>query len=216
MSSVSPREELLLPGPTGGLEALLDLPAAEPPRGIALICHPHPQHGGTMHNKVAYMLARSFVGLGVATLRFNFRGVGASQGSFDDGVGETDDAIAMAAWLRARWPGAPFYLGGFSFGAAVAVRAAASIEPAALVTVALPVSRLNGATAALAQPWLLIHGSEDELIELDTLIAWLNQLEPGPVLDVVTGADHFFHGKLGELRSAVEQFFEPLVTATAE
>jgi alpha/beta superfamily hydrolase len=205
-----------VPGPAGGLEALLDLPPDDPPRGIALICHPHPQHGGTMHNKVAYMLARSFIGLGVAAMRFNFRGVGASQGSFDDGIGETDDAIAMAAWLRARWPGLPLYLGGFSFGAAVASRAVAAVQPAALVTVALPVSRLDDAITGLELPWLLVHGSEDELIDLDTLIAWLNRRAPGPVLDVVTGADHFFHGHLSELRSGIEQFFEPLVTATAE
>jgi alpha/beta superfamily hydrolase len=169
-----------------------------------------------MTNKVVYTLARGFVALGAVALRFNFRGVGASEGSHDSGVGEVQDAIAVAAWLRGRWPGIGLYLGGFSFGAAVAVRAAASIQPSALVTVALPFERLVDDDNSLSLPWLLIHGSEDEIIKVDSLIGWLNRQPPGPELEIVSGADHFFHGKLAELRSGVEAFFGPLVAAQAD
>ena len=121
--SASAVEAPIIVGPAGTLEAKLELPQGEP-RATALICHPHPLHGGTMDNKVVYMLARSFLALGAAVLRFNFRGVSASDGSYADGIGEVEDALAVSAWLRERWPDLPQYLGGFSFGAAVAVHAA--------------------------------------------------------------------------------------------
>jgi len=205
----------MIPGPAGSLEALLEMPESAAPTAVVLICHPHPLHGGAMTNKVVYTLARGFVALGAAALRFNFRGVGASQGAHDAGVGEIEDAIAAAACLRARWPECPLYLGGFSFGAAVAVRAAATIRPSGLVTVALPFERLGVGATAPDLPWLLLHGSEDELIGLDALIEWLNQQPPGPELEVVAGADHFFHGKLSELRADVEAFFGPLIARGA-
>lgn len=205
------RENLLIAGPAGALEAILETPtvATPTPAAVALICHPHPLHGGTMDNKVVTTLARSFLAHGALALRFNFRGVGASAGVFDNGIGELDDAAAAAAHLRDRWPDAPFFLGGFSFGAAVAAQAAETLEPAALVTVALPIERL-GAPSFIqpAAPWLLVHGSGDALIDVDALIDWLNELAPGPELDVVDGADHFFHGKLVELRSCVDAFLE--------
>lgn len=207
------KEALTIAGPAGGLEALLEVPAAGAPTAAALVLHPHPLHGGTMQNKVAHTLARSFVTLGVAALRFNFRGVGASYGEHDGGVGEVDDACAAAAWLRDHFPSMPLFLGGFSFGAAVAVHAAARIEPRGLVTVALPFDRIDGPISLPSVPWLLLHGSADELIGLDALIAWLNEQPPGPELHVITGADHFFHGKLVELGSGVEAFFGPLSAA---
>jgi alpha/beta superfamily hydrolase len=209
------KEELAIAGPVGALEALLETPASLAPKALALICHPHPLHGGTMTNKVVYTLARAFVALGVAALRFNFRGVGASQGSHDAGVGEVEDAIAAATWLRDRWPGSALYLGGFSFGAAVAVRAAETIQPDGLVTVALPFERLRADEDPPDVPWLLLHGSEDELINLDALIDWLNGQPPGPELELIAEADHFFHGKLPELREGVEVFFRPLIAAAA-
>lgn len=206
----APRKQTLrIDGPEGGLEALLESPAGGPPTAIALVLHPHPLHGGTMANKVAHTLARSFVAVGAAALRFNFRGVGASDGVHDDGVGEVDDACAAADWLRERHPGLPLYLGGFSFGAAVAVGAAARIEARGLVTVALPFARLGGRMPPPAMPWLVLHGTQDELIGLDALIAWLDERPSGPALEIVTGADHFFHGKLPEIRSAVERFLAP-------
>ena len=199
-------EDLVVVGPEGALEAKLERPN-DTPLATALICHPHPLHGGTMDNKVVYTLARSFLALGAAVLRFNFRGVGASAGSYAEGVGETEDAVAASAWLRERWPALPLYLGGFSFGAAVAVRSAPAIRPTGLVTVALPVERLAIELSFLKVPWLLIHGSDDELVSLDSLIDWLNDQAPGPELEVISGADHFFHGKLTQLKNGVTSFF---------
>jgi len=109
-----------LEGPAGRIETLLELPETEP-EGVALICHPHPQQGGTLHNKVAHTLARAFLKRGMAVLRFNFRGVGKSEGDFDDARGEVDDALACLEYLQERWPGKPAWLSGFSFGAAVAM-----------------------------------------------------------------------------------------------
>lgn len=209
------REDLTIAGPAGALEAIVELPAACP-TATALICHPHPLHGGTMMNKVVHTLARSFVDLGAAALRFNFRGVGASDGNHDDGVGEVADAVAAAAYLRARWVGRVFYLAGFSFGAAVAVRAAAVIRPDALATVALPFERLEPAVDLPSAPWLLIHGSEDAVVGVDALIDWLNLQTPGPELEVIEGADHFFHGKLTALRSGVAEFFASPAVAAGE
>ena len=207
------REVLEIVGPAGALEALLDLPDDDSPNAVGLVCHPHPLHGGTMDNKVVYTLARSLSGLGIATLRFNFRGVGASEGSYDDGRGETNDALAAADVLRARWADADLVVAGFSFGAAVAVRIALALEPVALVTVAPPVERLPTADALPRCPWLVIHSSDDALIGIDAVIAWLNAQPPGPELAIVDGADHFFHGKLGEVRTAVEAFIAPCLDA---
>jgi alpha/beta superfamily hydrolase len=211
--SVSSVEQPVVVGPAGTLEAKLELPEGEPD-ATALICHPHPLHGGTMDNKVVYMLSRSFLALGAAVLRINFRGVGASAGSYADGAGELEDALAASAWLRERWPDLPQYLGGFSFGAAVVLHAAISVRPAGLVTVALPVARIEPDTALPAVPWLLIHGDGDELVALDSLIDWLNDQGPGPELEVVSGADHFFHGKLTDLKNGVTSFFAPPEAAT--
>jgi len=200
------REPLSVTGPAGALEATLDLPDSGAPAAVALVCHPHPLHGGTMDNKVVYTLARAFAGLGMAALRFNFRGVGASAGAFDDGRGETDDALAAAAVLRERWPDAALIVAGFSFGAVVAVRAALQLRAAALVTVAPPIERLPSGEPLPSCPWLVVHGEADALISIDSVIAWLDAQPPGPELDVVSGADHFFHGKLGDIRDAVEAF----------
>ena len=133
-------EALTISGPAGALETLLEVPAAGAPvGGFAVVCHPHPLHGGTMQNKVVHTLARALQEAGIATLRFNFRGVGASAGSYDEGRGEIEDALAVIAYGRARWPGAALTLAGFSFGAQVALLAAPSSAPARLITVAPPV-----------------------------------------------------------------------------
>ncbi|MGH8115228.1 MAG: alpha/beta hydrolase, partial [Rhodanobacteraceae bacterium] len=122
-------------GPSGNIEGLLDSPAGTP-RAVAVVCHPHPLDGGAMTNKVAYILARAFNDLGAVSLRFNFRGVGQSVGEFDNGVGETDDALAALDWLAQQHAGLPLWLGGFSFGAYVALRAQSARAVQRLVTVA--------------------------------------------------------------------------------
>ncbi|HYM26941.1 MAG TPA: alpha/beta fold hydrolase, partial [Steroidobacteraceae bacterium] len=121
-------ERLMLTGPAGPLETLVETPAgagaAQQPRAVAVVCHPHPLFGGTLENKVVWTVARAFEQLGAAAIRFNFRGVGRSAGAYDDGRGETEDLGAVLAYARGRWPQAPLWLGGFSFGAVVALRAA--------------------------------------------------------------------------------------------
>ena len=202
-------EKLFIDGPTGRLEALLERPAEQEPVGSVVVCHPHPQHGGTMHNKVAHTLARAFLRLGFSALRFNFRGTEGSEGSYDNGEGELDDALAALAWMRGRNPALPIWLAGFSFGAAIAVKGAAVSDVAGLVSVAPAISRFAaGLTSQPSCPWLIVQGDLDELVDVDETVAWVDSLEPGPELLIVPGGEHFFHGRLVELRDAVVEFVE--------
>lgn len=205
---------LFIEGPAGKLEAIFETPADAEPIAVVVVCHPHPQHGGTMHNKVAHTLARTFVRLGFAALRFNFRGTEKSDGHFDEGVGELQDTIAAIAWTRATLPGKALWLAGFSFGAAIAVRAAIECELSGLVSVAPAVSRFaSGLTTQPDCPWLIVQGDEDELVAVDETIDWFNALEPGPELLVMQGAEHFFHGRLMDLREAVGDFVHDALEA---
>jgi alpha/beta superfamily hydrolase len=207
VNKIRQTQKLSLQGPAGTLESILDVPGEAEIVGAAVVCHPHPQHGGTMHNKVAYTLARAFVRSGFETLRFNFRGTEASEGQYDDGIGELDDALAALNWMRERRPSGPLWLAGFSFGAAIAIRAAVKVEVNGLVSVAPAVSRLADDMAHQPEcPWLVVQGDEDELVDIEETLAWLNALEPGPELLVVAGAEHFFHGRLNDVREAVMDF----------
>jgi len=200
-------QSVLIPGPAGSLESLLEIPRDAAPRGSVVVCHPHPLHGGSMQNKVVYTLARAFAGLGFTALRFNFRGTGRSAGQYDHGQGELDDALAALAWLRQQMPQGPMWLAGFSFGAAIAIRAALNAAVDGLVTIAPAVSQFAaGLKQQPACPWLIVQGDADELVPVDETIAWLNELQPGPELAVMSGAEHFFHGRLVELRELVTEF----------
>jgi len=202
-------EQVSIPGPVGVLEAVLETPADGAVLGAVVVCHPHPQHGGTMHNKVAHTLARAFVRMGFAALRFNFRGTEGSAGRFDEGIGELDDALAAVAWLRARFAAVPHWLAGFSFGAAIAIRAAISVRPDGLITVAPAVARFAAGLEKQPDcPWLIVQGDQDELVDIEATIAWVNDLLPGPELAVMPGAEHFFHGRLLELRELVTDFVQ--------
>lgn len=205
-------ERLTLAGPAGELEAMLEGP--DTPRAATVVCHPHPLHAGTMLNKVAHTLARATVDAGGVALRFNFRGVGASAGTYGEGAGEIDDALAAAAWLRSRHPDLPLFFAGFSFGARVAMYAAGRIACDGLVTVA-PAVRLAFAPAFVQPdvPWLVVQGSADELVDCEDVLAWVNALEPGPELVVMEGVGHFFHGQLTPLRQHVAGFFEAWLDA---
>jgi len=201
-------------GPAGNLEGLLEAPQGVEVVGCAVVCHPHPLHGGTMQNKVAHTLARSFVGQGFATLRFNFRGVNESDGQYDEGRGELEDVIAAVDWLRNEYPDLRLWISGFSFGAAIAVHAAIRVMPDGLVSIAPAVSRFAESLSSQPDcPWLILQGDQDELVDIDETIAWVNELEPGPELQIFEGAEHFFHGKLVLLREAVEAFIEKHVNA---
>ena len=209
MSQQPVSEKLFIDGPVGRLEAIVERPGEGALQGCAVVCHPHPQHGGTMHNKVAHTLARAFVRSGYEVLRFNFRGTENSDGHFDEGIGELDDALAAIDWMRARHGAYPLWLAGFSFGAAIAVKAAVATHVDGLISVAPAISRFATGLATQPQcPWLIVQGDEDELVDMDETVEWVNGLEPGPELLVVSGGEHFFHGRLGELREAVMQFVE--------
>ena len=191
---------LKLAGAAGELECAVDTPAGTP-RGLALVCHPHPLHGGTMDNKVVQTLARAFVQLGYETVRFNFRGVGASAGAWDEGRGETEDAQAVLA--ACRQAGQPLLLAGFSFGAYIAARVASRLpaEQAAerLVLVGPAASRFD--MPAVPAGTLVIHGEADDVVPLAAVLDWARPLAQ-PVT-VIPGAGHFFHGQLPLLKSLV-------------
>ena len=202
-------EKLALQGPAGKLEGVLESHQDGAPVATAVICHPHPLHGGTMDNKVVHTLARAFIGLGFSVLRFNFRGVGQSAGEFDEGRGELQDTLTVIEWMRSREADLPLWIAGFSFGAAIAIRAAIESDPDGLISVAPSAARFaNGMESQPSCPWLIIHGDQDELVDVNETVDWLNELDPGPELAVFSGATHFFHGKLVVMRKAVEKFVE--------
>jgi uncharacterized protein len=194
----------MVPGPAGDLEAIAHEPEGSARPLYAVVCHPHPLFGGTMDNKVVYTVARALQTSGIATLRFNFRGVGASRGSYDEGAGETRDAAAMADFGAARWPHRQLVLAGFSFGAFVALRLALARDTARLITVAPPVGRFDFSELhAPACPWLVVQGDADDVVDPGVVIDWVERQDPKPTLRVVAGVGHFFHGHLAELRDAV-------------
>ncbi|MCU0964352.1 MAG: alpha/beta hydrolase [Burkholderiaceae bacterium] len=189
-------------GPSGAIECAIDMPAGTL-RGVAVVCHPHPQHGGTMDNKVVQTLARAFTQLGYTAVRFNFRGVGGSAGAWAQGPGEIEDALAVVAALRV--PALPLVLAGFSFGAYVASNAAARLAASAdggvqrLVLVGPAASRFD--MMAVPQDTLVIHGEADDVVPLAAVLDWARP-QSLPVT-VVPGAGHFFHGQLSLLKSLV-------------
>jgi uncharacterized protein len=206
------KEALSIPGPAGLLEALLELPDVAAFRRVAVICHPHPLHQGSMLNKVVHTVSRAMMDLGVPSLRFNFRGVGASEGQYAEGDGEVGDALAACAWMRERYPGRELLLAGFSFGAMVACAAAVSARPAHLVSIAPPVERTRRLLAGRRPnvPWLLVQGEADGVVPTVEVTAWAAGLEPPPDLVVLPGVDHFFHGNLTLLRrTLVERLASP-------
>ncbi|HEY4145247.1 alpha/beta hydrolase [Pinirhizobacter sp.] len=195
-----------LPGPAGKLEVAAD-PAdpAEARRGTVVICHPHPLQGGTMHNKVVTMLERSLRESGLDTVRFNFRGVGASEGEFDNGLGEGDDLAAVVEWARRVHPGDALWLAGFSFGSFVSISNAVRLHADALVSIAPPAGRWD--FSSLRTPtchWLIVQGEEDEIVDPQTVYDWIDSLDAEPALVRMPETSHFFHRRLMDLRGAVK------------
>jgi alpha/beta superfamily hydrolase len=200
-------ERLTLTGPAGAIEAVVEEPDGA--SAFAVVCHPHPLFGGTLDNKVVHSLARTFQEQGAATIRFNFRGVGASGGVHADGIGESEDAKAVIQWGRGRWPQARLWLAGFSFGGAVAIRVAGAERSDLLVTVAPGVQRVPVDTSALPQcPWLIVQGDADDVVAAADTRAWAARHAPAASIAIVPGAGHFFHGRLHDLKDVVARFVE--------
>ncbi|MDR0563538.1 MAG: alpha/beta hydrolase [Azoarcus sp.] len=205
-------EHILIPGAAGNIDMLADIPGDV--RGIALVCHPHPLFGGANTNKVAYTLARALRDLGYAALRPNFRGVGKSEGTHDFGNGETQDMLTVLAWAQTRWgKGLPLVLGGFSFGAYVQVRLAGHLAtegflPRQMVLVGTAVGKTDGSSTYYETPpvpknipALIIHGESDETVPLGNVLEWARRQELS--VTVISGVDHFFHGRLNTIRELV-------------
>jgi alpha/beta superfamily hydrolase len=189
-------------------------PDAAPRPLVAIVCHPLPTEGGTMHNKVVTMTARALRESGVTTVRFNFRGIGASAGTFDDGEGEVDDLRAVVAWVRQQRPDDRLWLAGFSFGAYVSLRVAAETAPAMLISIAPPVGRSWDFDAITPPdcPWLVIQGEADEVVDPEAVYAWLDglkHLQQPPELVRMAETSHFFHRRLIDLRGAVKNGVRP-------
>ena len=204
----TPPERLLVEGAAGPIEVVIDLP--QQVRGVALVCHPHPLFGGTLDNKVAQTLARTLRDLGYASLRPNFRSVGKSAGSHDHGVAETDDMLRVIDYARQRFGDLPLVLCGFSFGAFVQTRVAkhlaeSGMPPQRVILVGTAAGHVTGARSYTTEPvpadTIVIHGELDVTVRLSNVLDWA-RTQDLPVI-VVTGADHFFHGRLHVIRDII-------------
>lgn len=196
-------ESAVIPGPAGDLQAVVETAESSASDRYGVLCHPHPLYGGTLDNKVVTTLARALLELGISSVRFNFRGVGSSAGSFDQGRGETQDAIAVADWAALRWPGRRMVAAGFSFGGFVALKLALSRETAHLVTVAPAIRLFEPTLERPSCPWLIVQGEADEVVDSKDIASWAATLAPPPHLVMLPGVGHFFHGRLNELRDTV-------------
>jgi alpha/beta superfamily hydrolase len=198
-------EHALLDGPAGAIETVIDTPAAAP-SGVALVAHPHPLFGGSLDNKVAQTLAKTFVELGLVAIRLNFRGVGQSAGKHDEGRGETDDLVAVAEYARRRYGEGSPVLAGFSFGAWVQIQVAQRVPPRRMVLVGVAAGSVGGGRAYAALPvpadTIVIHGEQDETVPLANVFKWARPQDL-PVV-VIPGADHFFHRRLHIIKSVIK------------
>jgi uncharacterized protein len=206
-------ESVDIPAPHGMLEGLLRLPDASSAQAalamVGLVCHPHPLYGGTMHTKVVFRIAAALVTLGMPTLRFNFRGVGRSTGTYGEGYGEREDVVAALDALAARYPGVPICLAGFSFGSWIGLPVGCE-DPRVrqLIGVGVPVRLLSvHALAQCAKPKLIVQGERDEYGPLDALLPWYERLSAPKELVIIPGADHFFTTQQTALEDAILSYF---------
>jgi alpha/beta superfamily hydrolase len=205
------RQEFFLRGPAGKLECVADVPSPSDERPATIvICHPHPQHGGTMHNKVVTIMERAMRELGLRTIRFNFRSAGDSEGEHDEGYGETDDLFAVTEWVRHSRPNDELWLAGFSFGSYIALRAAQNLKLGQLILIAPPVDRYPFSQLQHPDcPWLVVQGDEDEVVVLEDVACWIEDVEPPPDFLVMEQAGHFFHRRLMDLRGLLKNGVRP-------
>lgn len=204
--------KLMIPGPCGDLETVITCPPEARHDYFAVICHPHPLHGGTMNNKVVTTLARSFNTENICALRFNFRGVKGSAGQHADGLGESEDLLAILNWLHELKPKIKILLAGFSFGSYIAYRAAHQWPIHLLITVAPPVHHYDFELFPKPTcPWLVLQGEEDELVPSDQVFAWLSSLSKPPKIISFPDTGHFFHGQLSLLKQELQSALKELI-----
>lgn len=196
---------LSLNGPAGPLQCTVSLPSRPAsPAGVAIVCHPHPLYGGSQDNKVVTTLARCCLEAGLTVARFNFRGVGESQGHFDQGEGETEDALAVLDWLLTATDARSHAVLGFSFGGMVATRVAGLRRPRQLVTVAPALHALDSESLPGPDcPWLLVHGQDDDVVDCEETLARARQMQAAVEVRLMEGVGHFYHGRLGDLHDLV-------------
>jgi len=196
---------MFIQGPAGQIEAKL---IEKSPRQFAVICHPHPLYGGTMNNKVVTTVEKALSQQNVTTIRFNFRGIGKSDGQYGHAQGEIEDALAVILWMKGRYPQAKMLLAGFSFGSYIALKAAAQLSADYLITIAPPVARFDYTQTAFPdKPWLIIQGDNDEVVAAEEVYAWANNLPPSVTLMRMAEASHFFHGRLLELQQSISRWY---------
>jgi alpha/beta superfamily hydrolase len=205
----SEEETLLITMPTGQIiETRIGFPQQPiQPKTLAVICHPHPLFGGTMDNKVVYILTSTLRNLGAITVRFNFRGIGKSTGVFDQGIGESDDLVFLINWLQQHYSTKKLWLAGFSFGSFVAFRAHEQIKPERLILVAPAVERWDYQQVSLqTDKTLIVQGGNDTVVFPPAVMDWVGTLQPAPHFEMIEEADHFFHGFLPHLREIVQKW----------
>lgn len=208
---------VMVPGPSGPLETVIEAPPAPVTDAFAVICHPHPLYHGTMNNKIVHTLSRGVAGLGRPAVRFNFRGVGGSAGEYGGAIGEAADLRAVIEWARARWPAAELWLAGFSFGGYIALSTAATVAPACLITVAPSIQRFDVSDFRPPDcPWLVVHGVDDEIVDFRAVADWAAGLRPAPTFRAMQDTDHFFHGRLVRLRETAIAFLSEQAPACRE
>lgn len=197
------KQELFIAGPAGELQAIVHKVDDQVSR-VAIICHPDPLQEGTMDNKVVTTLARAFNALGLVAIRFNYRGVGQSAGTFGKIAGEVADCLAVVNWAKQQWPQAQLCLAGFSFGAYIAAEVASTVDVVQLISVAPSVERMPyAALPKVSCPWLVIQGEEDEVVSPQAVYAWFARLDANKTLIKFPHTGHFFHGKLIDLQNTI-------------
>jgi uncharacterized protein len=194
-------QSLFIPGPSGKIEALVQIPECAFNK-IGIFCHPHPLYGGTMYNKVVHTLIKAYHALGLASVRFNFRGVGESEGHYAAGDGEMDDLSAVLDWVSKEYSDCLVWLGGFSFGSYIALKVASDYPIEQLILIAPPVENFPINKLSLpACPCVIVQGDADEVVPPQMVFDWVKGLSPQPTFIAMHGATHFFHGRLKDLET---------------
>lgn len=215
LSHLNPGEHpFTFQGKSGQIEAVLTIPARSRAHYMAILGHPHSLKGGTMENKVVTTLARAFKDLGIASIRMNFRGVGHSEGVFDEGIGESDDVLVLQNLCLASEPEVKFLFAGFSFGSFVTYRAACAAPPEMLISIAPPVNHFLFSSLPATVPWIIIHGEDDEVVPFSAINAFVASVAQAPRFIPFTKTGHFFHGKLIELKDTVKEIISEFLFLT--